>query len=53
MGVEVYTLVILCLLTFHAVAVNAHNDFDDETSGPKRKDLPWNTYDINKYDLLL
>ena len=48
MGFQVYALVILSLLTFYAVAVNAINPSDDDTSGPKGNNLPWFTYEINK-----
>lgn len=48
MGLEVYALVILSSLALFAVAVNAQDDFGEETSGPKGNNLPWFTYEINK-----
>ena len=44
MGLEVYVLVILTSLE----AVNAYNDFGEGTSGPKRNNLPWFSYEINE-----
>ena len=48
MGLEVYALVIFSSLALLAVAVDAQNDFGEETSGLKGKKLPWFTYEINK-----
>ena len=48
MGLEIYALLILCTLTFHAVVVCGLDDFDDETNGPKGNNLPWCTFEINK-----
>ena len=48
MGLEVYALVIFSSLALLAVAVDAQNDFGEETSGPKGEKLPWFTYEINK-----
>ena len=48
MGLKVYGLVILSSLALLAVAVDAQNDFGEETSGPKGDKLPWFTYEINK-----
>ena len=48
MGLKVYGLVILSSLALLAVAVDARNDFDKETSGPKGDKLLWFTYEINK-----
>ena len=47
-GTQIYGLVILSSLTLLAVAVDAQNDFGEETSGPKGDKLPWFTYEINK-----
>ena len=48
MGLKVYELVILPSLTLLAVAVDAQNDFGEETTGPKGDKLPSFTYEINK-----
>ena len=48
MGLEVYALVILSSLALLAVAVDAQNDFGEESSGPKGEKLPWFNYEINK-----
>ena len=48
MGLKVYGLVTLPSLTLLAVAVDALNDFGEETSGLKGDKLPWFTYEINK-----
>ena len=47
MGLKVYELMILSSLLL-AVAVDAQNDFGEETSGPKGDKLPWFIYEINK-----
>ncbi|PFX29341.1 uncharacterized protein LOC111325050 [Stylophora pistillata] len=49
MGLEVYALVILSSLALLAVAVDAQNDFGEESSGPKGEKLPWFNYEINNY----
>ena len=41
MGLEVYAQAILSSLAILAVAVDAENDFGEETSGPKGEKLPW------------
>ncbi|PFX31339.1 hypothetical protein AWC38_SpisGene3869 [Stylophora pistillata] len=51
MGLEVYALVILSSLALLAVAVDAQNDFGEESSGPKGEKLPWFNYEINKDSL--
>ena len=48
MGLEVYAQAILSSLAILAVAVDAENDFGEETSGSKGEKLPWFTYEINK-----
>ena len=48
MGLEVYAQAILSSLAILAEAVDAENDFGEETSGPKGEKLPWFTYEINK-----
>ena len=48
MGLEVYALVIFSSLALLAVAVDAQNDFGEETNAPKGEKLPWFTYEINK-----
>ena len=48
MGLKVYRLVILSSLALLAVAVDAQNDFGEETSGPKGDKLPWFSYERNK-----
>ena len=48
MGLKVYGLVILPSLTLLAVAVDALNDFGEETSGPKGDKLPWFTYETRR-----
>jgi len=48
MGLEVYALVILSSLALFAVAVDAQNDFGEETSGQKGDKLPRFTHEINK-----
>ena len=49
MGLEVYVQVILPSLALLALTVDAANDFGEEASGPKGDELPWFTYEINKY----
>lgn len=49
MGLEVYALLILSSLALLAVAVDAQNDFGEESSGPKGEKLPWFNYEINNY----
>ena len=41
MGLKVYRRVILPSLALLAVAVDAQNDFGEETSGPNGDKLPW------------
>ena len=48
MGLEVYALVIFSSLARLAVAVDAQNDFGEETNGPTGEKLPWFTSEINK-----
>ena len=48
MGLKVYAQAILSSLPILAVAVDAENDFGEETSGTKGEKLPWFTYEINK-----
>ena len=48
MGLKVYVLVILSSLALLAMAVDAQNDFGEETSGPKGEKFPWFTYEIFK-----
>ena len=38
----------LSSLTLFTVAVDAQNDFGEETNGPKGEKLTWFTYEINK-----
>ena len=40
-----YALVIFSSLALLAVAVDAQNDFGEETNGPKGEKLPWFTYE--------
>ena len=47
MGLEVYALVILSSLALFAVAVDAQNDFGEETSSPQGDKLPRFTYEIS------
>ena len=38
----------LSSMTLFTVAVDAQNDFGEETNGPKGEKLTWFTYEINK-----